>query len=42
MPDPRPVAMFENIYAEPNALIDTEREQFSAYLESFADEEAAR
>ena len=42
MPDPRPVAMFENIYAEPNALIDTEREQFTAYLDSFADEEAAR
>ncbi|HWG62959.1 MAG TPA: pyruvate dehydrogenase (acetyl-transferring) E1 component subunit alpha [Streptosporangiaceae bacterium] len=41
MPDPAPLAMFENVYAEPNALLDAEREQYAAYLETFA-EEAAR
>ena len=40
MPDPEPTAMFENVYAEPNALIDAEREQFAAYLDSFVTEEA--
>ena len=35
MPDPQPLAMFENVYAEPNALLDAEREQFAAYLDSF-------
>jgi len=42
MPDPEPSAMFENIYAEPNALIDAEREQFAAYLDSFVPAEEAR
>jgi pyruvate dehydrogenase E1 component alpha subunit len=42
MPDPRPLAIFENVYAEPNALIDAEREQFTAYLDSFVTPEAAR
>jgi 2-oxoisovalerate dehydrogenase E1 component alpha subunit len=42
MPDPRPLSMFENVYAEPNALIEHERDQFSAYLDSFVGEEAAR
>jgi 2-oxoisovalerate dehydrogenase E1 component alpha subunit len=42
MPDPAPMSMFENVYSEPNALIDYERDQFAAYLDSFADEEAAR
>jgi pyruvate dehydrogenase E1 component alpha subunit len=42
MPDPRPLSMFDNVYAEPNALIELEREQFGAYLDSFSDEEAAR
>ncbi len=42
MPDPQPTAMFENIYAEPNALVQAEREQFAAYLDSFADQEVAR
>jgi 2-oxoisovalerate dehydrogenase E1 component alpha subunit len=42
MPDPEPTAMFENIYAEPNALLQAEREQFTAYLDSFADQEVAR
>ena len=42
MPDPQPLAIFDNIYAEPNALLDAEREQFRAYLDSFADQEVAR
>jgi 2-oxoisovalerate dehydrogenase E1 component alpha subunit len=37
MPDPQPLAMFENVYAEPNALIDTERAQYAAYLDTFAE-----
>jgi pyruvate dehydrogenase E1 component alpha subunit len=37
MPDPRPLAMFENVYAEPNALLDTERAQYAAYLDTFAE-----
>jgi pyruvate dehydrogenase E1 component alpha subunit len=42
MPDPQPLAIFENIYSEPNALLDTEREQFAAYLDTFEAEEVAR
>jgi len=42
MPDPDPLAIFENVYAEPNLLLESEREQFAAYLESFAVEEASR
>ncbi len=42
MPDPEPSAMFENVYAEPNALIAAEREQFAAYLDSFVPVEGAR
>jgi pyruvate dehydrogenase E1 component alpha subunit len=42
MPDPEPLAIFENIYSEPNALLQSEREQFAAYLDSFAVEEVAR
>jgi 2-oxoisovalerate dehydrogenase E1 component subunit alpha len=40
MPDPRPLAIFENVYAGPNMLLDAEREQYAAYLDSFAGEEA--
>jgi 2-oxoisovalerate dehydrogenase E1 component alpha subunit len=42
MPDPEPLAIFENIYSEPNALLDAERAQFAAYLDSFEAEEVAR
>jgi 2-oxoisovalerate dehydrogenase E1 component alpha subunit len=42
MPDPDPLSMFDNIYAEPNALLEEERTQLAAYLSSFASEEAAR
>jgi 2-oxoisovalerate dehydrogenase E1 component alpha subunit len=40
MPDPKPLAIFENVYAGPNALLDAEREQYAAYLDSFAGEGA--
>jgi pyruvate dehydrogenase E1 component alpha subunit len=39
MPDPQPLAIFENVYAEPHTLLDTEREQYAAYLDSFTGEE---
>src|SRR5690349_23774516 len=42
MPDPQPLAIFENIYSEPNALLDEEREQFAAYLDTFEAEEVAQ
>jgi len=42
MPDPRPAQIFENVYGEPHSLVEREREQFMAYLSSFADEEDAR
>ena len=41
MPDPAPLAMFENVYSEPTALLREEREQYAAYLDSFVTEEAA-
>ena len=42
MPDPQPLAIFDNVYSEPNAQLRTERERYAAYLDSFADQEAAR
>ena len=40
MPDPSPLSIFDNVYAEPDALLEAEREQYAAYLETF--EEAVR
>jgi len=42
MPDPKPLAMFENVYAGPHALLDAEREQYAAYLDTFDSAEVAR
>jgi len=42
MPDPAPLSMFDNVYAEPTALLREEREQYAAYLDSFVPEEAAQ
>jgi pyruvate dehydrogenase E1 component alpha subunit len=42
MPDPDPLSMFDNIYAEPNALLAEERAQLEAYLSSFVPEEVVR
>ncbi|MEV6793704.1 pyruvate dehydrogenase (acetyl-transferring) E1 component subunit alpha [Streptomyces sp. NPDC051320] len=38
MPDPDPMAMFENTHADGHALVDEERAQFAAYQASFAEE----
>jgi pyruvate dehydrogenase E1 component alpha subunit len=35
MPDPDPMTIFENVYAEPSALVELERDQYAAYLDSF-------
>ncbi|MFC6880473.1 MULTISPECIES: pyruvate dehydrogenase (acetyl-transferring) E1 component subunit alpha [Actinomadura] len=35
LPDPGPLTMFENVYAEPHPLMTEEQEQFAAYLASF-------
>ena len=40
MPDPAPLSLFDHVYAGPQAILDAEREQYSAYLDSF--EEVAR
>jgi 2-oxoisovalerate dehydrogenase E1 component alpha subunit len=42
MPDPDPLAMFDNIYAEPTALLAEERAQLDAYLSSFDSEKVGR
>jgi 2-oxoisovalerate dehydrogenase E1 component alpha subunit len=42
MPDPEPLSIFDNVYAEPSALIDAERAQLAAYLDSFAEPEVTR
>jgi 2-oxoisovalerate dehydrogenase E1 component alpha subunit len=38
MPDPPPLAIFDNVYTEPNRILEAEREQFAAYLDSFVTE----
>jgi 2-oxoisovalerate dehydrogenase E1 component alpha subunit len=40
MPDPPPLAIFDNVYAEPTSILREEREQYAAYLDTF--EEAGR
>ncbi len=42
MPDPPPLAIFDHVYAQDNPILRAERDQFAAYLDSFAGEEAAR
>ncbi|MEV7090233.1 pyruvate dehydrogenase (acetyl-transferring) E1 component subunit alpha [Streptomyces sp. NPDC093085] len=37
MPQPDPMAIFDHVYADGNALVDEERAQFAAYQASFAD-----
>ncbi len=39
MPDPQPMAIFENVYAEDTPQLEYERGRFAAYLDSFAGEE---
>jgi 2-oxoisovalerate dehydrogenase E1 component alpha subunit len=40
MPDPAPLSLFDHVYSGPHAIVDAERAQYAAYLDSF--EEAAR
>jgi 2-oxoisovalerate dehydrogenase E1 component subunit alpha len=42
MPDPPPLAIFDHVYTRPNPILEAERDQFAAYLESFEGAEAAR
>ena len=42
MPDPAPLSMFDNIFAERTALLTEERAQLDAYLSSFVSEEVGR
>ncbi|MFG1785304.1 pyruvate dehydrogenase (acetyl-transferring) E1 component subunit alpha [Rhodococcus oryzae] len=34
LPDPAPLTLFDHVYSDPHPLIDEEREQFSAYLDT--------
>jgi 2-oxoisovalerate dehydrogenase E1 component alpha subunit len=44
MPDPPPLAIFDNVYTDPDpsAVLRAEREQFAAYLDSFESEDGDR
>jgi pyruvate dehydrogenase E1 component alpha subunit len=42
MPDPAPLSAFDNVYAQPSAIIEAERAQYAAYLNSFEGQEAGR
>ena len=35
MPDPEPLSLFDHIYAERHPILEEEREQFAAYLDTF-------
>jgi 2-oxoisovalerate dehydrogenase E1 component alpha subunit len=35
MPDPKPISIFDHVYAEPHPLMDEERAEYGAYWESF-------
>jgi pyruvate dehydrogenase E1 component alpha subunit len=37
LPDPAPLSLFDNVYAEPHPLLAEERADYAAYLDSFAD-----
>jgi 2-oxoisovalerate dehydrogenase E1 component alpha subunit len=39
MPDPDPATMFDHIYVDRNALIESERAQLASYLSSFVEED---
>jgi len=41
MPDPPVLSMFDDVYAEPTSIIREEREQYSAYLDSFEESAGA-
>lgn len=35
MPDPEPLALFDNVYATPHATLQRQRDDYAAYLDSF-------
>jgi 2-oxoisovalerate dehydrogenase E1 component alpha subunit len=37
LPDPKPLDMFEHVYVDDHPLVEQERREYAAYLESFAD-----
>jgi 2-oxoisovalerate dehydrogenase E1 component alpha subunit len=39
MPDPDPASMFDHVYVDRNALLDSERAQLASYLSSFVEED---
>ena len=41
MPDPEPLSIFDHVYAERHPLIEEEREQFAAYLDTFETDDSA-
>jgi len=41
MPDPPPLAIFDNVYTQPNAILQAERDQYAAYLDTFEAGEGA-
>jgi pyruvate dehydrogenase E1 component alpha subunit len=41
MPDPEPMRMLDQVYAEPHPLVQEEAAQLTAYLDSFEDAEGA-
>jgi 2-oxoisovalerate dehydrogenase E1 component alpha subunit len=42
LPDPPPLALFDNVYVGGSAILDAERAQYAAYLEGFAEQGAER
>ena len=38
MPDPQPLKMFDNVYAEGSPLVDEQRDEFAQYLAAFVPE----
>jgi 2-oxoisovalerate dehydrogenase E1 component alpha subunit len=41
MPDPPPLSIFDDVYAEPTPILREEREQYAAYLDSFEESAGA-
>ena len=41
LPDPGPLALFDNVYAGPHQILDAERAEYAAYLAGFDDAGAA-
>jgi 2-oxoisovalerate dehydrogenase E1 component alpha subunit len=35
LPDPGPLALFDNVYAGPHTILDAERAEYAAYLSGF-------